>query len=501
MTHLRRNGVLMHLTSLPGPYGVGTMGKAAREFVDFLAAAGQSVWQILPICPTSYGDSPYQSYSTFAGNPYLIDLDLLAEEGLLDPAEYRSIDWESREGDVNFGALYAKRYPVLRKAVQRFLQQPPAEFESFCTTQASWLEDYALFMALKDRQGGRSWWDWPEPLRNREAAALRRAETDYRQDVTFWKGLQYLFYRQWAALKRCANDHGISILGDLPIYVSGDSVDVWAHPELFQLDEHKLPREVAGCPPDGFSEVGQLWGNPLFDWDYMARDGYRWWVDRIRYLCREYDLLRIDHFRGFESYYAIPYGSDTAKIGRWRKGPGMDLFRHVTEELGEQPIIAEDLGFLTESVHQLLRDSGYPGMKVLEMGFDSRDPSGTAYLPHNFPVQCVAYAGTHDNDTVQGWMATAPAADVAYAKAYLGLNEQEGYHWGMLRALWSSVAELTVVQAQDLLGLGTESRMNTPSTVGNNWRWRAKDGVFTPELAQRLRTAMELYGRLPDTQT
>ena len=286
-------------------------------------------------------------------------------------------------------------------------------------------------------------------------------------------------------------------MGDLPIYVSLDSVDVWAHPELFQLDENKLPLEVAGCPPDGFSADGQLWGNPLFDWDAMEENGYSWWINRIRCLCKFYDYLRIDHFRGFDSYYAIPYGDTTARNGRWRKGPGMKLFRAVNEELGEQPIIAEDLGFLTDSVHQLLKDSGYPGMRVLEFAFDSRDSSGTEYLPHNYIPHCVAYVGTHDNEPALGWLETAPKADAAYAREYLGLTEQEGEHWGMLRGLWSSVAELTIVQAQDLLGLGSESRMNTPSTVGKNWRWRAASGAFTPELAQHIHHQMSMYGRLP----
>lgn len=474
------------------------MGQAARDFVDFLAAAGQQYWQLLPICPTSYGDSPYQSFSTFAGNPYLIDLDLLARDGLLRVEEYTDIDWESGEEDVNYGVLYEKRYPILRLAAMRFLATPTPEYADFCEKESDWLVDYALFMALKDANGGAPCWEWPTALRNREAAALAAAQQEYREDIAFWKTVQFLFYRQWEDLKHYANERGISIIGDLPIYVSRDSVDVWARPELFQLDAQKLPREVAGCPPDGFSEIGQLWGNPLFDWDYMKQTGYRWWIDRIGHLCQFYDMLRIDHFRGFESYYAIPYGATTACDGRWRRGPGMDLFRAVNQAIGAQPIIAEDLGFLTDAVRQMLRESGYPGMRVLEFAFDSRDSSGSEYLPHNYIPHCVAYTGTHDNETIQGWMQTAPTEDVAYAKRYLRLSEQEGYHWGMMRALWSSVAELTIVQAQDLLGLGAESRMNTPSTVGRNWRWRAKTGAFTPALAERMRQEMILYGRLPE---
>ena len=485
----------MHLSSLPSPYGIGTMGKAAREFVDFLAAAGQSCWQLLPICPTSYGDSPYQSFSTFAGNPYFLDLDQLADDGLLECTDYESIDWESRPDDVNYGALYEKRWPILRKSVSAFLRRPDHDFEEFCQRE-SWLENYAFFMALKDAHGGRPWWEWDRPLRNLEPGAIAAARSHYADQITFWKAIQYLFYRQWWALKNYANSKGVAIIGDLPIYVSLDSAVVWATPELFQLDADKLPTEVAGCPPDGFSADGQLWGNPLYNWDHMAKDHYAWWVSRLHHLCKVYDMLRIDHFRGFDEYYAIPYGDPTARNGRWRKGPGLELFRTVRDKLGEQPIIAEDLGFLTDTVRQLLAESGYPGMKVLEFAFDSRDGSGSDYLPHNYPTGCVAYTGTHDNETIQGWMATADPQDVAYASAYLGLNRSEGYHWGMMRGLWSSVAELTIVQAQDLLGLGSESRMNTPSSVGANWRWRVLPGAFTPELADRLRRNMVIYGRL-----
>ncbi len=473
------------------------MGQAAREFVDFLAAAGQSYWQLLPICPTSYGDSPYQSFTTFAGNPYFIDLDTLAEQGLLEKSEYQNIDWEAPPDQVNFGALYEKRYPILRKAVQRFLEHRDPAFTAFRSENQDWLPDYALFMALKDAHAGRPWWEWELPQRNRTAAGLTEARTRYAEDMAFWEAVQYLFFTQWRSLKTYANSKGISIIGDLPIYVSRDGVDVWAHRELFQLDEQGDPTEVSGCPPDGFASGGQLWGNPLFRWEDMAQDGYAWWVHRIGYLCRVYDVLRIDHFRGFDSYYAVPFGAKDAKNGRWRKGPGMDLFRAVNAALGEQPIIAEDLGFMTDSVRQLLKESGYPGMRVLEFGFDSRDAGGSDYLPHNYPPHCVAYTGTHDNDTVIGWLHSADSADVACAVKYLNLTPEEGPHWGMMRGLWSSAADLTVVQAQDLLGLGSDSRMNIPSTVGANWRWRALPHSFNPALAAKLREKMKLYGRLP----
>lgn len=486
----------MHLSSLPSQYGIGTMGKRAREFVDFLQASGQTCWQLLPICPTSYGDSPYQSYSTFAGNPYFIDLEELEEMGLLDKSDYETIDWESEPDKVNYGVLYQKRYPVLRKAAERFLMNPPEDFNEFCEQNDSWLSDFALFMSLKDVHDGAQWSEWKSPLRNRDTLALTVATSEQKDNIFFWKAVQYLFFKQWFKLKEYANERGISIIGDLPIYVSLDSVDVWAHPELFQLDQNKIPKEVAGCPPDGFSADGQLWGNPLFDWDYMETDQFAWWVQRIKYLCSVYDTLRIDHFRGFDSYYAIPYGETTAKNGCWRQGPGMKLFNEVERAIGRKSIIAEDLGYLTDSVRKLLKDSGFPGMKVLEFAFDSRDSSGNEYLLHNFISNCVAYAGTHDNDTILGWFEDADPEDTAYCKNYLRISEDEELHWGMMRALWGSVADLTIVQAQDVLGLGSEARMNEPSTVGNNWKWRAEEGVFTEKLAEKIRYQMELYGRV-----
>ena len=486
----------MHLSSLSSPYGIGTMGETARQFVDFLKEGGQSCWQLLPICPTSYGDSPYQSYSTFAGNPYFIDLDELEKMGLLQKSDYENIDWECSLDRVNYGAMYQKRYQVLRKAVAQFLECPPDDFDSYCLENDFWLTDFALFMALKDVHGGAPWSEWAEPLRNREETALKQAAEENEENIIFWKVLQYLFFRQWSALKTYANERGISIIGDLPIYVSLDSVDVWAHPELFQLDENKKPKEVAGCPPDGFSADGQLWGNPLFDWDYMEEHGFTWWIVRIHYLCHVYDTLRIDHFRGFDAYYAIPYGDATAHNGHWKQGPGMKLFDAVERAIGRQPIIAEDLGHLTDSVRKLLKDSGFPGMKVMEFAFDSRDESGNEYLPHNYIENCVAYTGTHDNDTILGWFVEANPEDTEYAKKYLNICEDDELNWTMMDSLWESVADLTVIQAQDLLDLGSEARMNQPSTVGTNWQWRALPGVFTQELAVKLREKMKKYNRL-----
>ena len=493
---MRKSGILMHISSLSSPYGIGTMGQTARQFVDFLKEGGQQCWQLLPICPTSYGDSPYQSYSTFAGNPYFIDLDELEKIGLLQKEDYEHIDWECSPDKVNYGTMYQKRYRVLRKAVARFLECPPEDFDSYCQENDFWLADFALFMALKDVHEGAPWSEWREPLRNRDERALKQAAEENEENTIFWKVLQYLFFRQWNELKAYANERGISIIGDLPIYVSLDSVDVWAHPELFQLDENKIPKEVAGCPPDGFSAEGQLWGNPLFDWGYMEEHGFSWWIERIRYLCNVYDTLRIDHFRGFDAYYAIPYGDTTAKNGYWKQGPGMKLFNAVERAIGRQPIIAEDLGHLTDSVRQLLKDSGFPGMKVMEFAFDSRDESGNEYLPHNYIENCVAYAGTHDNDTILGWFAEADSEDTDYAKKYLKISEGDSLNWSMMDVLWESVANMVIIQAQDILDLGSEARMNQPSTVGANWQWRALPGVFTQELASRLKNKMEIYNRL-----
>ena len=493
---MRSSGILMHLSSLPSPYGIGSLGEPARRFADFLCQAGQSYWQILPICPTSYGDSPYQTFSSQAGNPYFIDLEELERAGYLKWEEYGTTEWGSTPDRIHYGVLYEKRYPVLRKAAARFRENPPSDYAGFCQENAGWLEDYALFMALKDAHGGTPWHMWEPELRNREPEALEEACRTSGEETEFWKICQYLFFSQWKTLREYVNGKGIRIIGDLPIYAALDSADVWAHPEQFQLDENRMPREVAGCPPDGFTDDGQLWGNPLFDWEYMDRDGYSWWAERIGYLCQVYDVLRIDHFRGFDSYYAIPYGRRDAREGRWREGPGMRLFRAVEEKTGRQPIIAEDLGYMTDSVRRLLADSGFPGMRVMEFAFDRRDGNNAAYLPHNYVRHCVAYTGTHDNDTILGWLSSADLEDAACAVEYLRLSKEEGYHWGMMRALWGSTADLTIVQAQDLLGLGSWARMNTPGTVGNNWKWRAREGSFTEKLAARLHHEMELYERL-----
>lgn len=492
---MRSSGILMHISSLPSPYGIGTMGKEAREFVDFLVESAQTCWQVLPICPTSYGDSPYQSFSSFAGNPYFIDLDTLCEEGLLEKKECESYPWGDNELEVDYGTMYESRYSLLHKAYDRFQKKIPADYASFCKEQEDWLGDYALFMALKDAHGGASWSEWEEELKLRKPEAMKKASEELSEEIDFWKMLQYLFYKQWNSLKAYANENGIKMIGDAPIYVAMDSSDVWANPTQFYLDEELTPIDVAGCPPDAFSEDGQLWGNPLFRWDVMKKDDYAWWTKRIEKMTKLFDIIRIDHFRGFDSYYAIPFGEKTARNGEWREGPGIELFRTMEKKLGKMNIIAEDLGFLTDSVKQMLKDSGYPGMKLIQFAFDTREDGD--YLPHNYTQNCVVYAGTHDNDTILGWLETAGENCVAYAKEYLKLDEEEGYHWGIMRGVWSSVGDLAVVTMQDILGLGSEGRMNTPSTLGCNWKWRMKAGSLDDKLAAKIRNYVEVYGRAP----
>lgn len=491
---MRSSGILMHISSLPTPYGIGTMGKEARKFADFLEKAGQKYWQILPICPTSYGDSPYQSFSSFAGNPYFIDLDTLCKEKLLKKSECESFPWGSNPHYVDYGVMYQSRYQLLKLAYARFVKAIPEDFYRFCAEEAYWLDDYTLFMALKDAHDGAAWSEWEEELRLRRWDALEAARQQYAEDIAFYKMLQYLFYKQWRSLKEYVNSKGIEIIGDVPIYVAGDSADVWANPSQFYLDENLKPIDVAGCPPDAFSADGQLWGNPLFRWDVMKQDDYEWWTKRIAAVSKLYDVVRIDHFRGFDSYYAIPAGDDTAKYGEWRQGPGMDLFRTLERRLGKLNIIVEDLGFLTPSVLQLVSDSGFPGMKVIQFAFDSRE--GSNYLPHTYPNHCVVYTGTHDNDTCMGWFKTAPKESVKFAKEYLNLTKEEGYNWGMMRGAWSSVADLAVVTMQDIIGAGSEARMNTPSTLGGNWEWRATADQITNKDAKRVYKYMEMYGRL-----
>ena len=490
----RSSGILMPIFSLPSPYGIGTMGAAARDLVDFLAEAGQSWWQILPVGPTSYGDSPYQSPSTFAGNPYFIDLDLLVEDGLLEQSEIDALDWGSDPERVDYALLYQNRYILLQKATDRGWGRDADRVAAFERENAAWLPDYALFMAIKRHFDMRSWLEWPEEdVRLRKPAALDKYRKMLAADIRLFTYIQYLFFSQWSALRAYAHQKGVGIIGDLPIYVALDSVDVWASPESFQLDEKGFPVDVSGVPPDYFSEDGQLWGNPLYDYEAMQKDGFGWWIRRVEGAAKVYDVIRIDHFRGFESYWAVPYGEKTARNGRWVKGPGMSLVGVLRDWFHQIRFIAEDLGYPSPEVVKLLQDSGFPGMKVLEFAFDSKDSSN--YLPHAYVPNCVCYAGTHDNNTLAGWIEEVDPDDLAMAAEYLGLNEEEGYVWGLLRGGMSSVSNLFVTQMQDYLELGGEARMNTPGIASGNWMWRMRGDAITPELTARIARMTKIYNR------
>lgn len=490
---MRTSGILMHITSLPGPYGVGTLGKNAYAFVDFLEEAGQSYWQILPLTPTGYGDSPYQSCSTFAGNHYLIDLDTLVEQGLLKPEEIQNITWSVREEKADFGLQYQSRLKVLRLAYSRFQGGP--EYDAFRAENDSWLPDFTLFMALKDHFAGKPWYSWETAYKFREASAMAAARREFQQDCDFYAFVQYLFFTQWNALRTYAAGKGIRFIGDVPIYVPLDSVEVWSSPELFQLDESLRPTDVAGVPPDAFTADGQLWGNPLYRWDEMGRDGYRWWIRRLSAAGKWYDTVRLDHFRGFEAYWAVPYGAPNARGGHWVKGPGLDFMRTLKAALPNLSLIAEDLGFLTDDVLALRDASGYPGMKVLQFAFDSREPSD--YLPHTYIKNTVCYSGTHDNMTTRQWLETGTPEMRKYAGSYMHLTEAEGEVWGVIRTAMSSVSDLCVIPMQDYLNLGAEARMNFPGTLSDsNWTWRAKDGMIEKSLARKIRELTALYARL-----
>ena len=486
----------MPMSSLPSPYGIGTMGKSAYQFVDFLKAAGQSYWQLLPLGPTSYGDSPYASFSTFAGNPYYIDLELLVKDKLLRPEELDGRFWGADAQRVDYGAIYENRYAVLRLAFSRAGKKLLADCAAFRAENAAWVEDYALFMACKAHFGMKSWTEWPEEgIRLHRPEAVAGYREQLKEDVDFYVFLQFLFFRQWIALRDYAHAKGVSFIGDIPIYVALDSADVWCAPRFFQLNEKNIPTEVAGVPPDAFTEDGQLWGNPLYDWDAMKADGYGWWIRRVEGAQKLYDMLRVDHFRGFESYWAVPYGNTTAKIGRWRPGPGMELVAVLKGWFPGLSFIAEDLGYTTPEVEKLLADSGFPGMKVLHFGFD---PDGESdYAPHNCQPNSICYIGTHDNETVKGWVANGRGKRfLRYAKEYMHITREEGWCWGMIRTGMATPSKLFVMQMQDVLELGPWARMNTPGRADGNWQWRMKPGAATPELAKRIKKITRLYRRL-----
>lgn len=495
---MRKCGVLMPISSLPSRFGIGGFSKEAYDFVDFLAAGGQSLWQILPLGPTGYGDSPYQSFSTFAGNPYYISLDKLIEEGLLTEQECESCDYGDNPEYVNYEKIYNTRFKLLRMAFDRANITEKDEYKSFVEENKEWLKDYAMYMAIKDAKKGIAWIEWDEDIRLRKPEAMAYYEKELENDINFYSYQQYLFATQWAELKAYANKKGVGIVGDIPIYVAFDSSDTWANPELFQLDEENIPTGVAGCPPDAFSATGQLWGNPLYRWDYHEQTGFAWWIRRLAYCFKIYDVVRIDHFRGFDEYWAIPYGDETAEFGRWEKGPGYALFEAVKKALGNRPVIAEDLGFLTPSVLKLVKKTGYPGMKILQFAFDPREESD--YLPHNYTNNSVVYTGTHDNDTVNGWLAALGRKDLAFAKKYIGVKRTSDICYNLVRMALASVSDTAIIPLQDYLELGSEARINTPSTLGGNWEWRVKADACTPELSAKMLELAQTFGRIVKTK-
>lgn len=495
---MRASGILMPIFSLPGKYGIGCFSKEAYEFVDFLDKAKQKFWQILPIGPTSYGDSPYQSFSTFAGNPYFISLESLIEQGLLTEEECKRAKFGSRQNSIDYERLYNERFELLRKAYDRSGISKKKAFKNFKEENDFWLHDYALFMAVKSSFDGVSFCEWDEDIRLRKDSAMEHYEEELHSEIEFYEYIQYEFYKQWFALKKYANKKGISIIGDIPIYVAYDSADVWAHPELFQLDEDKNPIAVAGCPPDGFAVTGQLWGNPLYTWDYHKETGYSWWISRIEKCKEMYDVVRIDHFRGFDQYYSVPADAENAVNGTWEDGPGFDLFQAIKDELGDTEVIAEDLGFITDSVRKLVTDTGFPNMKILEFGFDAWDSDEPSeYLPFNYDKNCVVYTGTHDNETVMGWLDTMKPEAIEFIQNYIGkkVKKKKDLVYEIIRLAQSSPADFCIIPIQDYLCLGSEARINIPSTLGGNWKWRATSKQLNDDLSEKIKEYTLLYGR------
>lgn len=490
---MRTCGVLLPVSSLPSEYGIGCFDEEAYSFVDMLKEAGQKYWQVLPFGHTSYGDSPYQSFSTFAGNPYFISLKEFIKAGYITKDDCEQADMEGHPEYVDYERIYNGRYKVLKKAFSNSNITADGEYQKFVSDNAAWLNDYALFMAVKDANDGKSFIEWDDDIKLRHPEAMAAYLEKYREEVEFYCFIQYEFFKQWSKLKRYANEKGIQIIGDIPIYVAYDSADVWTHPELFKLDETLQPVKVAGCPPDAFCEDGQLWGNPLYKWDYHKETGYKWWKDRIAACNKLYDMVRIDHFRGFDEYYAIPFGDETARNGQWEQGPGIDLFNELNKEFGEMNIIAEDLGFLTDSVRQLLKDTAYPGMKVLQFAFYK--DSQSEYLPYNYTENCVVYTGTHDNDTVVGWYGELDEGAKKFTDNYLMIDDESKICEAMIASAMNSVAKHCIIPAQDYLGLGSEARINTPSTVGENWKWRLAPKAFDEKIIEKMARFAKVYGR------
>lgn len=486
----RSSGILMPVFSLPSPYGIGTLGKEAFDFIDFLKAAGQTYWQILPIGPTGYGDSPYQCLSSFAGNPYFIDLDLICEDGLITKADLKGI--ECGEGDIDYGKLYSGRLSVLKKAAKKGLISADGQFDRFLADNAGWVRDFALFCVLKEHNGMKPWYLWDKDIRDRETEALACAGERFKDEINEIVYIQYLFFKQWRSFKSHAAENGVKIIGDMPIYVAYDSADVWCNRKFFKLNEDGSLKSAAGVPPDAFSADGQYWGNPIYDWEALKNDGYGFWIRRIGAAAEVYDVIRIDHFRGLESFWEIPSGSKTSKGGRWVKGPGLPFVSTLTSWFHGTEFIAEDLGVLTDDVRKLLKDSGLPGMKVLEFAFEPEE-GGSAYLPHKYAANSVCYIGTHDNDTLLGWYKNGKPREIKFAKEYLSAGDD--FADSVIRAGMRSAAALFIVQMQDWLALGSEARINTPGTDTGNWRWRMKKGAYTKALAKHIKKITETYSR------
>ncbi len=501
MTFKRSSGILLHPSSLPSPYGIGDLGPQAYRFVNWLSSTGCKLWQVLPLGPTGYGDSPYQCFSAFAGNPYLISPDDLLADGLLTQADLDEVK-APLTMQVDFGQVIPRKLALLQKAFSNFQTAPtdlrPA-FDHFCAENAAWLDDYTLFMALKEANGGGAWNGWQPDLRSRKKTALRKAQKELAPSMLRYAFYQFLFFRQWEKLRAYANEREIQIIGDIPIFVANDSADVWAHPDLFFMDKAGNPTVVAGVPPDIFSNLGQLWGNPLYHWKNHKKDGYAWWLSRVSSSLKIFDILRFDHFRGFAGYYEIPASHKTAEFGRWVTGPGKDLFHAIAKHLGDGvvtegtglPFIAEDLGLVTPDVIELLAAFNLPGMRVLQFGFSAPE---NPFLPHNYVPNCVAYTGTHDNDTAMGWFASAELHEREFAQRYLRVDGSD-FAWDLIRAVWGSVADIAITPMQDVLGCGGEARMNFPSKLGGNWAWRMKDEDLNDNLAGRLRELNWMYLR------
>jgi 4-alpha-glucanotransferase len=504
----RCSGILLHITSLPGRFGIGDLGPSAYEFADFLAAAGQKLWQVLPLNPTGYGDSPYQCFSAFAGNPLLLSLERLREQGVLQASDMGRVPFFP-EDSVDYGSVIEFKLGLLCRAAQVFLadgsRAERAAFDHFCENAGSWLDDYALFMACKDEHRGAMWTSWDPSLRHRDPRALGERSRKFAAKLDTFKYWQFEFFRQWEQLKNYCRERGIRFMGDIPIYVAHDSADVWANPDLFHLDKSGCPTVVSGVPPDYFSATGQLWGNPIYRWEVLAASWYKWWVERFRASLGLFDMVRLDHFRGFEAYWEIPAGETTAVHGRWVQGPGEDFLSTLQNTFGELPIVAENLGVITPAVEKLRQQFGLPGMSLLQFAFGT-DPQGPSFRPHNYRRDLVAYTGGHDNDTTVGWWSSSGADDSTrtpedvrqeheFARAYLGLRDDAEIHWAMIRAVLASIADIAIVPLQDVLGLGTEARMNLPGKVSGNWKWRYRRGALNSDLAARLRSLATIYDR------